>query len=154
MPKRRGFTLIELLVVISIIGLLATLMMANLTSARGRARDAQRKSDLKNIATALRLYYNDRGSYPAASGGKIIACNSYSIPVACNWGSTWIVSSTTYMQTLPKDPLSAQYYKYTADSANDTFTLESCLENKSDDKGVVASDITWCPSGWEYKYKQ
>lgn len=154
MLKRSGFTLIELLVVISIIGLLATLMMANLTSARGRARDAQRKSDLKNISTALRLYYNDRGSFPAGSSGNIVACSSYTTPVSCNWGSAWAVGTTTYMQILPRDPITTQSYKYTPDPANDTFTLEGCLENKSDDRGVTTSDTSWCPSGWEYKFKQ
>ena len=71
--QNKGFTLVELLVVISLIGILSTLVIANLNSARERARDAQRKSDLRNIQTALRLYYNDNAGYPASSSYNIVA---------------------------------------------------------------------------------
>ncbi len=62
-----GFTLIELLVVISIIGILATLLIANLGGIRERARDAQRKNDLNQIQKALEMYKNsqDPPTYPA-----------------------------------------------------------------------------------------
>lgn len=147
---RKGFTLIELLVVISIIGVLATLISANLNSARSRARDAARKSDLRNIATALRLYYNDTGSYPNSNSSKqIVGCSGS----PCAWGSSWIVGPTTYITLLPKDPLPNQSYKYEADSTNDTYTLSSCLENKSDINGVATSDSSWCPSLWQFQVK-
>lgn len=61
--EKRGFTLIELLVVIAIIGILSAIVLASLGSARSRARDAQRKSDLKQIANAFELYYLEKGNY-------------------------------------------------------------------------------------------
>ena len=64
--KRKGFTLIELLVVIAIIGLLSTLAVVALTGARSKARDARRLSDIKQIQTALDLYYADNNEYPTA----------------------------------------------------------------------------------------
>lgn len=60
----RGFTLIELLVVVAIIGLLATLAVVALGSARERARDAKRMADVRNIQTAVELYYTDQADYP------------------------------------------------------------------------------------------
>src|SRR5574344_1894140 len=60
----QGFTLIELLVVIAIIGILATLAIVSLTTARSSSRDAKRIADLKQLQTALEVYYNDYGSYP------------------------------------------------------------------------------------------
>ncbi len=60
-----GFTLIELLVVIAIIGLLASVVLLSLNSARSKSRDAKRVADAKLIANAMELYYNDNGSYPA-----------------------------------------------------------------------------------------
>jgi len=131
-----GFTLIELLVVIALIGILSTLVLANLNSARERSRDVARKSDLRNIQTALRLYYNDTGSFPA------------SLPA---WGSEWLVGTTVYMNALPKDPLPGQAYRYTQIDS-DNYTIESCLENKSDDKCVT--DASFCPtSGCKYMVK-
>ncbi|OGY45023.1 MAG: hypothetical protein A3A24_02510 [Candidatus Buchananbacteria bacterium RIFCSPLOWO2_01_FULL_46_12] len=67
--KIKGFTLIELLVVIAIIGLLSTLAVVALNSAREKARDAKRVADVKQVQTALELYYNDASSYPAIVGG-------------------------------------------------------------------------------------
>jgi prepilin-type N-terminal cleavage/methylation domain-containing protein len=63
--KRRGFTLIELLVAISIIAVLTAILLPNLMGARERAKDVQRKQDLLAVKSALRMYYNDKQSYPA-----------------------------------------------------------------------------------------
>ena len=62
--KSTGFTLIELLVVISIIGVLASVVLSSLESARASARDVERISDLKQIQTALEMYRNDHGFFP------------------------------------------------------------------------------------------
>lgn len=139
---KKGFTLIELLVVVSLIGVLATLVIANLNSARERARDTQRKSDLRNIQTALRLYYNDSSDFPATAG----------MP----WGLAWTgIGGATYMNLLPKDPLSpTQDYVYTYNplTDNEVYSLYACLENKSDDKCIdVASSV--CTSLCQYLVK-
>ncbi len=68
MKGNRGFTLIELLVVISIISLLSSVILASLSSARARARDAQRMSNLHEIQTALQLYAADHNNkFPDSS---------------------------------------------------------------------------------------
>jgi general secretion pathway protein G len=133
-----AFTLIELLVVISIIGILATLISANLNSARVRARDAQRKGDLKQISIALRTYYNDNGAYPASNAsGQIVGCKPAATLTSCSWGSTWSVGTTVYMKPLPMDPVSSQSYSYLQTSSGDGFTLSGCLENGSDAQGTA-----------------
>lgn len=150
---KKGFTLIELLVVISLIGILSTLILANLNSARERSRDAQRKADLRNIQTALRLYYNDMGGFPASNSSYAILGCGASGTSACSWGGQWAKGTTVYMNILPSDPLPSQSYRYTQ-TDSETYTIDSCLENKSDDKGVTTSDTTWCTSGWKYKVSQ
>lgn len=59
-----GFTLIELLVVIAIIGLLSSVVLASLNSARKKARDARRLSDMNQMQTALEFYYDQFNRYP------------------------------------------------------------------------------------------
>jgi len=55
---KRGFTLIELLVVIAIIGILSSVVLASLNSARQKGRDARRISDVKQVQLALELFYD------------------------------------------------------------------------------------------------
>lgn len=157
-----GFTLIELLVVISIIGILATLVTANLNAARSRARDAQRKSDVKNTQTALRLYFNDHGVYPAASGGgNILGCGAGGKSL-CPWGSPFVnggascsdAGATCYMSALPKDP-SGQSYFYQQGTDTDSYTLSACLENTSDTSGKTISISGWtCSTDWVFQVSQ
>lgn len=64
---KQGFTLIELLVVIAIIGVLASVVLATLTSARAKSRDAKRIGDVRQVMTALELFYNDNNRYPTAT---------------------------------------------------------------------------------------
>jgi type IV pilus assembly protein PilA len=66
--KQRGFTLIELLVVIAIIGILSAVVLVSLNSARAKSRDARRLSDVRQIMTAMEIYYNDNGAYPDDGG--------------------------------------------------------------------------------------
>ncbi len=122
-----GFTLIELLIVVAIIGVLATLLMANFVGIRQRARDVQRKSEIQQIRSALELYRADQGAYP------INATDLYTGGV-CN--ATFSSGSTVYMKKVPCDPLGngmtfyGGYYLYSSDGSQ--YTLQACLENAND----------------------
>lgn len=67
MQKSKGFTLIELLVVVAIIGMLSSVVLASLNSARQKGRDARRVSDIKQLQLALELYYDSNSAvgYPS-----------------------------------------------------------------------------------------
>lgn len=107
LPKpqnKKGFTLIELLVVIAVIGLLATIVSVSVNTARKKARDTQRRASMKQVQSALELYYDNSNAYPSTGGAWWGACSSYgSHP---NSGATgWIPNlAPTYMTTLPVDP--------------------------------------------------
>jgi prepilin-type N-terminal cleavage/methylation domain-containing protein len=108
-----AFTLVELLVVIAIIGLLSTIAVVSLGSARVKARNTQRKANLVQVSKALELYYSANGSYPSTGG---IAnwrgnCSSYTglpdvDPADYPTNASWIPGLTAggYMSRLPHDP--------------------------------------------------
>jgi general secretion pathway protein G len=136
----KGFTLIELLIVIAIIGVLATLLMVNFVGVRQRARDAQRKSDLRQIQSALEIYRSDNAIYPTST-----TVGSTSILLA-NCGNPQLSlgnpgCTTVYMQKIPVDPSSSSSIynqgKYYYSSAGYTYTLGACLENGGDSQGTA-----------------
>jgi general secretion pathway protein G len=137
---QQGFTLIELLVVIVIIGLLTTLGVVNYLDARARARDAQRKSNLQQIQSALELYRSDQQSYPA------------SLP-ACGSSLKDPANTTTYIQKIPCDPTGTGQFKYTYTTAGSAYALISCLENENDGQKDITNNATYCAGGttnWSY----
>lgn len=143
--KETGFTLIELLVVIAIISGLSALLVPNFMGARERARDAQRKSDLKQIQKALEMYRQDQNppAYPIPDS----TCGSTCFP---NSGNQWASGNTIYMNKVPKDPNrsgNGGAYYYSVDNNNLTYTLCACLENKADPEAdpTVPCD---CGSGY------
>src|SRR4030042_1828362 len=135
-----GFTLIELLIVVSILGVLITLGYQSFNLAQIKARDGQRKSDLKQIQQALELYKQDQ--LPA-----------WAYPPTSAWG----VFQTTlqnggYMKTTPADPLPTSWswpqYSYTRNATDNLrFTLIACLENTKDSNKDTVNNA-YCTSGW------
>ncbi len=102
MNNKKGFTLIELLVVIAIIGLLATLSVVALNNARQKSRDAKRVSDIKQIQTALELYFADANSYP--SGSNITLGGTAYDTLSSDNGFASSGAGTTYMGQVPANP--------------------------------------------------
>ncbi len=123
--KKKAFTLIELLVVIAIIGLLATISVIALNNARAKGRDAKRVADIKQIQTALELFFNDKGRYPTAA-----EFNSGSIV------STSTNGTTTYMSIIPSAPnppdgncSTANGYIYSATPDGTSYSISFCTGN-------------------------
>ena len=116
--QNRGFTLIELLVVIAIIGLLASIVIASLTSVQAKARDTHRMEDINQLERALALYAADYSHYPIETSSTPIAPSSIA-------GAALLSSGA--MSTLPSDPTTFQY-SYISDASGGTYTINFCLE--------------------------
>jgi type II secretion system protein G len=127
LKKQGGFTLLELLIVIVIIGILALLIIPNITSAPKKARDTKRKTDITTLRKGLEEYFVNNNVYPAA----LTDLTTGSAPI---------------VKTLPTDPKNtgAFVYTYTAANSNSTYTLTACLENDQDASANVVAPVSPC----------
>ncbi len=96
--KVSGFTLIELLVVIAVIGLLSSIILSSLNTARAKGRNAKRASEVHQLKIALEYFYDTNGSYPSVGSDNTV----YAI-------STLAVPLSPYLKQIPDDPLGAGY---------------------------------------------
>ncbi len=146
--KNKGFTLIELLVVIAIIGLLASVVLLALNSARAKSRDAKRLADVRQLATALELYYNDNNAYPTQAAAAVIT----------QGGTTLNVLVPNYVGALPTSPAPAEanctgtgtsqtlnnsYVYLSADGRS--YTLSFCLGGTTGGYGLGTHSVS--PAG-------
>lgn len=173
--KKKGFTLIELLVVIAIIGLLSTLAVVALNSARAKSRDAKRIADVKQMQTALELYFNDAGSYPAQGATTPIVLGGTDTKVLCygtandsTAGDGFLptglpaaggcdTGATTYMGLVPLAPTppdgsgatactsDTNSYTYAGTATGNTYTITFCLGGQTG--GLGAGSVIASPEG-------
>lgn len=136
--NKKGFTLIELLVVIAIIGLLSTLAVVALNSARQKSRDSKRVADIKQIQTALELYFADStDGYPVNTSLVLGAAGAKTLSSTNKWADT--AAGTTYMGLVPASPTpydgtcttDNNKYDYTGTATN--YSIVFCLGGKVGD---------------------
>jgi prepilin-type N-terminal cleavage/methylation domain-containing protein len=120
--KYKGFTLVELLVVMGVIAVLSgvLVLLINPVLQLQKSSDAKRKSDLRQIQSALELYRADQLAYPGA--------------LSCGSALTGVVNgaTVTYIAKVPCDPKTGLSYSYTAGSPASSYTIKACLENSKD----------------------
>lgn len=117
----KGFTLVELLVVISIIGVLSSVVFASLTSAKAKARDARRISDLGQLRTAMYLAVDSAGgSFPNTGSGTFCigigsgTCwvNVAASPSSFSGNANLQTAFSASMSSIPTDPRGGAAARY------------------------------------------
>ncbi|MEK7662092.1 MAG: prepilin-type N-terminal cleavage/methylation domain-containing protein [Patescibacteria group bacterium] len=116
----KGFTLVELLVVIAIIGVLSSVVLASLNTARQKSRDARRVADVKQVQLALELYFDATRTYPVA------------LDVAS-------LVTPGYISAIPVDPIDNTGYPY--DQLTSGSSYEMCANLEQSTMSVLSSDI-------------
>lgn len=140
--RQKGFTLIELLVVIAIIGLLTTIVLVALSTARAKGRDSKRMAILKQLQTSLEMYFNDNGYYPPVN-----LASTSSDSDGCGVSDTWCTLATemsSYMKAFPRDPMGLQddYKLYYDADLGDSYTSYGimCVFEHSGNDSVAQGD--------------
>lgn len=148
--KSLGFTLIELLLVVAIIGLLSSIISVALNTSRTKTRDARRVSDMKQIKSALDLYYTTGSGFPETDTWNA----SVGLQLNC---------SGTNIMRIPQDLLSPHEYVYTGSGAQSSgcgatvrsdYDIEFYIENKAkyyimDEEGLVREKDTGILVGFD-----
>lgn len=122
-----GFTLIELLVVVAILGILAAVLIPNFVRARASSILATCQLDMRTVAVALDLYYNEHEVYPAAA----------------SWETDLV--SGGYIRSVPKSPADRASYGYVTDMARFTFVLSDGPDKYL--QAGVTGYIVYTPTG-------
>ncbi|MFA6551230.1 MAG: type II secretion system protein [Patescibacteria group bacterium] len=140
--KQKGFTLIELLVVIAIIGLLSTMAVVSLNSARAKARDAKRLSDVKQMANILSIQATEGTSAAALTGctgayADVITCTG---PGEVSQFSKFLDASTPGTPCGATPTATCQYSIVAAASTVESATIKFYLESASG--GIAAGAHT------------
>jgi general secretion pathway protein G len=145
----RGFTLVELLVVMAILGVLVTIGLVSFRSSQMRGRDAQRKSDLKQLSNSLELFYSDYAKYPSEVGGLIQGCPYNPVTGSggnCTWGASEFTDGRTiYFKNIPVDASGFSYlYRIVDPPLNQKYQLFAFLEN-TEDPACIAGNCSSPP---------
>ena len=134
--RQAGFTLIEIMVVVVILGILAAIVAPNVISRIDEASITRAKQDIRNIESALKLYYMDNSRYPTTDQGLEALTTRPNDPTVRNWRGP-------YLDRLPRDPWNNTYrYLYPGRHGEfDVFTYGA--DNQPGGEGINAEIGNW-----------
>lgn len=112
MTWRGGFTALEGLIALAFFGLVITLGALSLNTARARARDAVRLSDVSNIRAGLGLIWQQKATYPTSPGGDIGLPGSSDVLTLDGFVGGAQVKPPVLVQSIPLGPSSGEHYWY------------------------------------------
>ena len=134
MLPRFGFTLVEIMLVVIIIGALAAMIIPRLAGRGEEAKVKVAKADIDaNLATALRLYELDNGSYPTTEQGlAALLVKPNTNPLPENWNGP-------YVEKDPIDPWGRPYIYVSPGEHRSDYDLSSKGKDATSDKGEISN---------------
>jgi len=160
----RFFNKKELVAVSTVLVFVVVVTFSNLKVSNQKARDAQRRSDVRALADALTKYQSEFSFFPPDIDGKILACKGdsfdefvetqdasriesfFDLLQACQWGRDALADlteeSTIYMKHIPSDPKSDQGYSYLYLSNSKRFQIYAFLEGGLDAEQFDAAVVS------------
>jgi prepilin-type N-terminal cleavage/methylation domain-containing protein len=130
MKSNRGFTLVEILVAITIVSILTGVISVRTLDANRKSRDTERQADLRILQSAIELYKNKYGLYPARCTPAVGApawSGQNGTTYECAAGQQYIVGlAPEFIPALPKDPRlngANSGYVYTVNAARTVYKL-------------------------------
>lgn len=128
---KKGFTLLEILIVVAVFGLLATLAVLSLNSARASLRDAQRLSDVSVLRAGLSQYWLESAVYPMSDGVDLGSAGTDTDILSANgFEAGNNTSATVFVQRVPVGPKANEYYRYRG--GPEGFSIRFVTETKTD----------------------
>ena len=132
MLPKAGFTLVEIMLVVIIIGALAAMIIPRLSGRGEEAKSKVAKSDIDaNLATALKLYELDNGSYPTTSQGlAALRIKPTTNPLPANWNGP-------YIEKEPLDPWGHPYIYVSPGEHRSDYDLSSKGKDEASQKDEI-----------------
>ncbi len=170
----KGFTKSEWLTVMGIVLALGLLARFQFSLAKAKARDFERKDEVKAVANALEDYLTDMGAYPpTGSGWRLTGCGDVTCPtedgegIVCRWDEGEVPNDLAcgeyiYLQPVPRSPENPKVKGRVAHRylrlAKQKMVLETCLELRSDveatsvEKSLTGFSKDNCTSGVIFQF--
>ncbi|MDD3144718.1 MAG: prepilin-type N-terminal cleavage/methylation domain-containing protein [Candidatus Gracilibacteria bacterium] len=134
MKNKKAFSFVELIVSVTILAIISTIGFISYSSYLGDSRDSQRKSDLAQVGSALKVYKQKRGYYPVPGNKFELTYNGTGIVFQGKFDENVRLNT---LDRLPLDPKSKTGYIYSITKNAQEYEMAATLENEDNPIALV-----------------
>ncbi|MDD2907064.1 MAG: prepilin-type N-terminal cleavage/methylation domain-containing protein [Candidatus Gracilibacteria bacterium] len=134
MNNKKAFSFVELIVSVTILSIISTIGFISYSSYLGDSRDSQRKSDLAQVGSALKVYKQKRGYYPPPGDNFELTYNGTGIVLQGKFNDNVRLNT---LDRLPFDPKTKTSYFYSITKNAQEYEMAATLENEDSAIAIV-----------------